>query len=290
MTTMRGKVCLITGGTSGIGKAAAQALAGMGAVVVIVGRDAAKTAGVVEEIKRQTNNPSVTSLLADLSVQADVRRLAAEYKQAHSRLDLLLNNAGGIFLERQLTADGLEMTFALNHLNYFLLTNLLLDRLKASAPARIVNVSSDAHRDSTLNFDDLQSEESYSAFGVYGRSKLANILFTVALADRLAGTGVTVNALHPGFVNSGFGKNNQGGLWVTLFTKVYNLVGPLLARSPEKGAETAIYLASSPEVAGLSGKYFADCAVKAPSAAATDRATAAQLWDVSERLVARSAS
>lgn len=287
MTTMAGKVCLVTGGTSGIGKAAAQALAGRGAVVVIVGRDAAKIAGVVEEIKRQTNNPAVTSLLADLSVQADVRRLAAEFKQAHSRLDLLLNNAGGIFLERQLTADGLEMTFALNHLNYFLLTDLLLDRLKASAPSRIVNVASDAHQGSRLDFDDLQAEKSYSAFGVYGRSKLANILFTVELADRLAGSGVTVNALHPGFVNSGFGKNNEGGLWVTLFTKVYNLVGPLLARSPEKGAETAVYLASSPDVAEISGKYFVDCKVKAPSAAATDRATAARLWEVSEGLVAR---
>ncbi len=288
MTTMVGKVCLVTGGTNGVGKAAAQALAGMGAVVVIVGRDATKTAGVVAEIKRLTNNLAVTSLLADLSVQADVRRLAAEFKQAHSRLDLLLNNAGGIFLERQLTADGLEMTFALNHLNYFLLTNLLLDRLKASAPARIVNVASDAHQGSTLNFDDLQSEESYTAFNVYGRSKLANILFTVELADRLAGSGVTVNALHPGFVNSGFGKNNQGGLWVTLLTKVYNLVGPLLARTPEKGAETAIYLASSPDVAEISGKYFVDCKVKAPAAAATDRATAVRLWAVSEELVARS--
>jgi NAD(P)-dependent dehydrogenase (short-subunit alcohol dehydrogenase family) len=282
---MQDKVVLITGGTNGVGKAAAQALAGMGATVVIVGRNAAKTQRVVDELKAATHNDTVAYLLADLSVQAEIHRLAAEFLHRYDRLDVLINNAGGIFLERELTADGLEMTFALNHLNYFLLTNLLLDQLKASAPARIVNVSSDAHRGSKLDFDNLQGEQSYSGWRAYGRSKLANLLFTEELARRLEGTGVTANALHPGFVNSGFGKNNSGGAWIALFTKLYDWLGPLLGRSPEEGAETAVYLAASPAVAGVSGKYFADCKAKTPAVAATDRATAARLWAVSEGLV-----
>ncbi|MCB0187314.1 MAG: SDR family NAD(P)-dependent oxidoreductase, partial [Caldilineaceae bacterium] len=256
-----------------------------GATVVIVGRDAVKTARVVDEIKATTGNNAISSLLADLSIQADIHRLATEFQDTHDRLDVLINNAGGIFLERKLSADGIEMTFALNHLNYFLLTNLLLDMLKASAPARVVNVASDAHRFGPLDFGDLQSERSYSAFGVYGRSKLANILFTVELAQRLAGSGVTVNALHPGFVNSGFGKNNRNGFWRGLFVKLYDWIGPLIARSPEKAAETVVYLATSPDVANVTGQYFVDCKPKAPDAAATDRATAKRLWEVSAELV-----
>ena len=285
MTIMQGKTCLVTGATSGVGKAAAQALADKGATVVIVGRDAVKTARVVDEIKATTGNNAITSLLADLSIQADIHRLATEFQDTHDRLDVLINNAGGIFLERQLSADGIEMTFALNHLNYFLLTNLLLDMLKASAPARVINVASDAHRFGPLDFDDLQSERSYSAFGVYGRSKLANILFTVELARRLAGSGVTANALHPGFVNSGFGKNNRDGFWRGLFVKLYDWIGPLIARSPEKAAETVVYLATSPDVADVTGQYFVDCKPKTLDAAATDRATAARLWEVSAELV-----
>lgn len=285
MQTMQGKTCLVTGATSGVGKAAVQTLAGMGATVVIVGRNGEKTARVVEGIKAATGNAAVSSLLADLSIQADIRKLATEFQQRHDRLDVLINNAGGIFLDRQLSADGIEMTFAVNHLNYFLLTNLLLDTLKASAPARIINVASDAHRFGPLDFDDLQSERSYSAFGVYGRSKLANILFTVELARRLEGSGVTANALHPGFVNSGFGKNNRSGFWRGLFVRLYDWIGPLIARSPEKAAETVIYLATSPEVAGVTGRYFVDCEPKAPTADATDRGAAARLWAISAEMV-----
>lgn len=285
MATMQGKTCLVTGATSGVGKAAAHTLAGMSATVVLVGRNRAKTDAVVQEISAATGNNAVTSLLADLSVQSEIHRLASEFQQRHERLDVLLNNAGGIFLERQLSADGIEMTFALNHLNYFLLTNLLLDTLKASAPARVVNVASDAHRFGSLEFDNLQGERNYSAFRVYGRSKLANILFTVELARRLAGTGVTVNALHPGFVNSGFGKNNRDGFWRGLFVKLYDWIGPLIARSPEKAAETVLYLATSSEVANVTGNYFVDCQPTAPTAAATDPAAAEHLWEVSAELV-----
>lgn len=282
---MTGNTCLVTGATSGVGEAAAKGLAETGATVVLVGRDEAKTARVVDAIKAATGNEAVSSLLADLSVQAEIQQLAREFRARHDRLDVLINNAGGIYTERQLSADGIEMTFALNHLNYFLLTNLLLDLLKASAPARIVNVASDAHRFGALNFDDLQSEKSYSAFGVYGRSKLANILFTVELAQRLDGSGVTVNALHPGFVNSGFGKNNRNGFWSSLLVKIYDWVGPLIARSPEKAAETVLYLATSPEVSNVSGQYFVDCQPKTPSADAIDPAAAARLWAMSEAMV-----
>ena len=182
----------------------------MGATVVIVGRDAQKTAQVVEEIRTATGNQNVDWLLADLSSQQDIRRLASEFKSKYSHLHVLLNNAGGTFMTRQLSVDGIEMTFALNHLAYFLLTNLLLDTMKASAPARIINVSSDAHSGGKIDFDNLQGERSYSSFGPYGNSKLANILFTTELARRLEGTGVTVNALHPGLTSTGFGKNNPG--------------------------------------------------------------------------------
>lgn len=277
--TMQGQICLITGGTNGIGKSTAHELARMGATVVIVGRDAQKTAQVVEEIRATSGNNTVDSLLADLSSQQDVRRLANEFKRKYSRLHVLLNNAGGVFMQRQLSVDGIEMTFALNHLAYFLLTNLLLDTVKASAPARIINVSSNAHSGGKIEFDNLQGERDYHA-SAYGNSKLANILFTMELARRLEGTGVTVNALHPGFVSTGFGKNNPGFLM-----KIMRVVVPLIARSPEKGAETSIYLASSPEVQGITGKYFVDCKASQPAAQATDSAVARKLWDVSAEIV-----
>jgi NAD(P)-dependent dehydrogenase (short-subunit alcohol dehydrogenase family) len=276
MMTMQDKICLITGGTNGIGKSTAQGLALLGATVVIVGRDAQKASRVVEEIRSATGNPNVDSLLADLSSQQDVRRLASDFKRKYSQLHVLLNNAGGTFTTRQLSVDGIEMTLALNHLAYFLLTNLLLDTLKASVPARIINVSSDAHARGKIDFDNLQGERSYSSFGPYGNSKLANILFTTELARRLAGTGVTVNALHPGFTRTGFGKNNPG-----LFMKMMGVVVPLMARSPEKGAATSIYLASSPEVHGLTGKYFVDCKVAQPAPQAADMVVARQLWEIS---------
>jgi len=276
---MQGKVCLITGGTNGIGKITAQELARMGMTVVIVGRNAEKTAQVIQEIRAATGSQNVESLLADLSSQQDIRRLASDFKSTYTRLDILLNNAGGVFAERQLSVDGIEMTFAVNHLAYFLLTNLLLDRLKASAPSRIINVSSNAHTRASIDFDNLQGEKAYS-FGAYGNSKLANILFTIELARRLEGTDVTVNALHPGFVNTGFGKNNGG-----LMFKLMGVLVPLIARSPEKGAATSIYLASSPDAASVSGKYFVDSKVAAAAPQATDMTVATKLWDVSAAMV-----
>jgi NAD(P)-dependent dehydrogenase (short-subunit alcohol dehydrogenase family) len=277
---MSGKICLVTGATNGIGKAAAQALAQLGATVVIVGRNAPKTAQLVEEIRASSGNNNVDSLLADLSSQQEVRRIADEFKSSYPHLHVLLNNAGGTFTTRQLSVDGIEMTFALNHLAYFLLTNLLLDTIKASAPARIINVSSDAHSGGKIDFDNLQGERSYSGFGPYGNSKLANILFTTELAHRLEGTGVTVNALHPGLTSTGFGKNNPGFLM-----KIMGAVIPLIARSPEKGAATSIYLASSPQVQSITGKYFVDCKVTQPAPQAADRTVARRLWDVSAEMV-----
>ena len=276
---MNGKICLVTGGTNGIGKATAQALARLGATVVIVGRNAPKTAELVEEIRATSGNKNVDSLLADLSSQRDVRRLADEFKSKYAHLHVLLNNAGGFFMRRQLSVDGIEMTFALNHLAAFLLTDLLLDTIKASAPARIINVSSGAHISGRIEFDNLQGERDYSP-RAYDNSKLANILFTVELAHRLEGSGITVNALHPGFVATGFAKNN-GKIIATLI----GLLAPLVARSPEKGAETSIYLASSPDVEGTTAKYFYDSHVIPAAPQATDRAAARKLWDVSAEMV-----
>ena len=280
MTTMQNKTCLITGGTNGIGKVAALELARMGATIIIVGRNAAKTAQLVEEIKAATGSKTVDSLLGDLSSQADVRRVAAEFKQKYTRLHVLLNNAGVLNMDRKLSVDGIEMTFAVNHLAYFLLTNLLLDTIKASAPARIVNVSSGAHTNGRVDFDNLQGERRYRGMLAYSTSKLENILFTVELARRLAGTGVTVNALHPGFVNTGWAKNGNG-----LMPKLMAVITPLLARTPEKGAETSIYMASSPEVETITGKYFFDCKPKQPTEQATDMTAAKKLWEVSAQLV-----
>ena len=277
---MIGKICLVTGGTNGIGKATAQALAQMGATVVIVGRDAQKAAQVSKEIQAASGNQNVDWLLADLSSQKDIRHLVTEFKSRYSQLHVLINNAGGTFMTRQLSVDGIEMTFALNHLAYFLVTNLLLDTIKASSPGRIINVSSDAHSGGKIEFDNLQGERSYSGIGPYGNSKLANILFTIELARRLVGTGVTVNVLHPGLVSTGFGKNNPG-----LLMKIMGVVIPLIARSPEKGAETSIYLASSPAVQNITGKYFVDCKVTQPAPQATESAVAGKLWDVSAEMV-----
>jgi NAD(P)-dependent dehydrogenase (short-subunit alcohol dehydrogenase family) len=276
---MNGKVCLVTGGTNGIGKSTAQELARMGAMVIIVGRDAQKTSKVVKEIRAASGNPSVGSMLADLSSQQEVRRLANEFRNKYSRLHVLLNNAGAVFMQRQLSVDGIEMTFALNHLASFLLTDLLLDTLKASAPARIINVSSGAHTTGKIEFDNLQGERGYSP-RVYENSKLANILFTMELAHRLEGTGVTVNALHPGFTATGFSKNNG-----KVMAALVSIFAPLVARSPAKGARTSIHLASSPSVAGMTGKYFFDSHVVPAAPQASDRAVARKLWDVSAELV-----
>jgi retinol dehydrogenase 12 len=278
---MSGKICLVTGSTNGIGKSTALELARMGATVVIVGRDAQKTSKVVQEVRAASGNPNVDSLLADLSSQQEVRRLAHEFKNKYSQLHVLLNNAGAVFMQRQLSVDGIEMTFALNHLASFLLTDLLLDTIKASAPARIINVSSNAHASGKIEFDNLLGERSYSP-RVYENSKLANILFTLELARRLEGTGVTVNALHPGFVATGFAKNN-GRVIATLVS----IFAPLVARSPAKGAETSIYLASSPRVENTTGKYFYDSHVIPASPQATEMVVARNLWDVSAEMVHR---
>jgi NAD(P)-dependent dehydrogenase (short-subunit alcohol dehydrogenase family) len=276
---MNGKICLVTGGTNGIGKATAQALAQMGATIVIVGRNAQKTSQVVEEIRVASGNKNVGSLQADLSSQTEIRRLADAFKRKYSHLHVLLNNAGGFFMRRQLRGNGIEMTFALNHLASFLLTNLLLDTLKASAPARIINVSSNAHASGKIEFDNLQGERAYGP-RAYDNSKLANILFTMELARRLEGTGVTVNALHPGFVATGFAKNNG-----KVIAALVSLITPLVARSPAKGAETSIYLASSPRVEGITGKYFYDSRVILTAPQATDMVVARKLWDVSAEMV-----
>ncbi len=270
------KTILITGATSGIGRVAAESLAQQGAHVVLVGRNAAKTEAAVAEIKRATGNASVDYLLADLSEQSQVRALAEQFLSRYPRLDVLINNAGGIFGTRRLTAEGREMTWALNHLNYFQITHLLLDRLLASGPARIINVASNAHRRVPgLNFDDLESARGYSAFGAYGRSKLANVLFTYELARRLANTPVTANTLHPGLIRTGFGANN-GPLWAMLYVFI-NALG----RTPAQGADTLIYLAASPAVEGLTGQYFHERQAKPSSPASYDEAAARRLWQVS---------
>ena len=279
-THMQGKTVLISGATNGIGKQSALELAQMGAQVVIIGRNKAKTDETLREIQSASGNKDVHALIADLSSMAEVRRVADNFKKQFSRLDVLLNNAGGVFSSRQETVDGYEMTFALNHLSYFLLTNLLLDMLKASAPSRIVNVSSDAHRMSPLNFDDLQNKSSYSmgGFRAYSQSKLMNIMFTYDLARRLASTGVTVNALHPGVVDTGFGKNNKG-----LMNVVLSVVS-LFTMKAKEGAKTNVYLASSPEVDGVTGKYFDKCKPTQSTPVSYDEAVQKRLWDISEQL------
>ena len=279
-----GKVIIVTGATAGVGEVTARELAGMGATLVLIGRSAEKCRMVAEDIKSRTGNPEVSSLVGDLSAQADVRRLAAEFKQQYHRLDVLVNNAGAFFMARRESVDGIEMTFALNHLAYFLLTNLLLDVLVASAPARVVSVSSGAHYGGQLNFDDLEGKQNYGGWKAYGQSKLANILFTKELARRLEGQGVTANTLHPGFVASEFAKNNLG-----ILKGPYSLVQKLIAISPEAGAQTSIFLASSPEVQDVTGQYFDKKKVVEPSAAAKDEAAGRRLWEISARMTGLSA-
>lgn len=280
MPTMNGKVCLVTGATAGIGLVTARELAKMGATLVLVGRNPTKTATVVETLKRETGNSNISALLGDLSLLKDVRRVAAEFKQKHDRLHVLLNNAGAFYSQRYVTAEGLEMTFALNHLSYFLLTHLLLEVLKASAPARVVNVSSNAHASAKLNFDDLQNAKQYNGFEPYSQSKLMNILFTYELARRLQGTGVTTNCLHPGFIASEFGKNNPG--WVG---RIAMPIVHLFARTPEQGARSSLLLATAPELEGVTGKYYDDNQREARSSPASyDTAAAKRLWEMSAEI------
>jgi retinol dehydrogenase-12 len=277
---MRGRVCVITGATSGIGKAAAIGLARMGATLTLVGRDRARGEAALAEVRTASGNADVDLLLGDLSVQAEIRRLAGELLARRPRIHVLLNNAGVVNLGYSETADGIETVFAVNHLAYFLLTGLLLDRLTASAPARIVNVASDAHRWGAIDFDDLGARRRYRGMKVYGSSKLANILFTRELARRIGGSGVTVNCLHPGAVATRLGQNN--GRIATVLTKV---LSPFF-RTPDQGADTAVYLASSPEVEHVTGGYFVNRHPTRPSRAAHDDAVAARLWDVSSAMTA----
>jgi retinol dehydrogenase-12 len=277
-TTMQGKICLVTGATSGIGLVTARELARQGARVLLVGRDPAKCADAVEQIRERTGNPEVEALLADLSSQQQIRDLARQVRERCPRLDVLINNAGGMWLKREVTVDGLEMTFAVNHLAYFLLTQLLLEPLQASAPARVVNVASAAHRKATLDFDDLQGERRYDGWRAYCRSKLANLLFTYELARRLADTGVTSNALHPGWVATGFARNNG---WRG---RLFQLAARCLAISPEEGARTVLYLATAPEVQGVNGQYFVRERAISSSPISYDEAAASRLWQLSQEL------
>ena len=276
---MRGKVCVVTGATSGIGQVTAAALAAQGAHVIVVGRNRAKAQQVVGEIRRQSGNEAVWYLLADFSDLQQVRELAAAFSAQYSQLDVLVNNAGTYFNTRHPAPGGVEMTFHVNHLAHFLLTNLLLDTLTASAPARIVNVTSRAHEYDNMDFDDLGFERSYFGMKAYARSKLANLLFTYELARRLAGSGVTVNAVHPGGVATDIWRTNFPVLGPAI-----KWVMSLFALTPEEGADTLIYLASSPDVEGVTGKYFVEREVIASSPLSYDEQVAARLWEVSEQL------
>jgi retinol dehydrogenase 14 len=275
---MQGKQVLITGATNGIGKSAALALARQGAHLALVARDASRGQATIQTIKNATGNPNLELYLADLSKQADVRRLAAEFSAKHQTLDVLLNNAGGVFDTRLETADGLEMTFALNHLAYFLLTNLLLETLKRTPNARIVNVASSAQGIGKLNFDDLQSRK-FSSFGAYSASKLANVVFTYTLARKLKGTGVTVNALHPGNVATGFGDNSKSGLMRFVYSVIKRF-----STTPEQGADTAVYLASSADVAGKTGGYYEKRLLKRSNPSSYDLSVQDRLWQESAKL------
>ena len=278
---MAGKVVLITGATGGIGKATAIGLATMGARVAITGRDLTRAQQAAADIRTLSGHTAVDAFAADLSSQAEVRRLAVAVLDAYPRLDVLVNNVGGFWAHRHPTADGLEHTFALNHLAPFLLTDLLLDRLKASAPARVVTVSSGAQRMGRIDFDDLQGARHYSAQRAYSQSKLANVMFTVELGRLLQGTGVTATAVHPGVVRTNFGSEDQA--W--FFAMISRAVRPFL-KTPARGAQTPIYLASSPDVENVTGRFYANGKPRTPNKIAGDAAMTARLWRVSADLVA----
>jgi retinol dehydrogenase 12 len=276
---MQAKVVVVTGGTSGIGRVAAERLASMGARLVLVARDRARAEATLERLRARGPGVSHRAHYADLALIGDTRRVAAEIAAAEPRVDVLINNAGAMFGRRQVTPDGLERTLALNHLSYFLLTHGLRERLNAAAPARVVNTASGAHRRARLDFSDLQSARGYRGYMVYSRSKLCNILYTRELARRWAGTGVTANSLHPGFVATRFGDASGG-----FFSYVVRASRKVFALSSEKGAETLVFLASSPEIATISGGYFYQCHLATPSRAAQDDAAARRLWAETERL------
>jgi NAD(P)-dependent dehydrogenase (short-subunit alcohol dehydrogenase family) len=269
---------MITGASSGLGRVTALELARMGATLTLICRNRARGEEVIAEIRERTGNQSANLMLADLARQQSIRDLAREFLARGEPLHVLVNNAGVFNLKREVTADGVETMFAVNHLSYFMLTLWLLDRIKQSAPARIVNVASAVHRQGTINFDDLGSERRYRSMRVYGQSKLANILFTYELARRLQGSGATVNCAHPGAVATGLGANNG------MLAKMLMPVIALFMLSPEKGAATQIYLASSPKVEGVTGKYFIDCKPAQSSPESYDTNVAQRLWEVSGRM------
>jgi NAD(P)-dependent dehydrogenase (short-subunit alcohol dehydrogenase family) len=276
--TLQGKICLVTGATHGIGRETALALAGLGANVVLVGRSPEKTSAAALMIRAKTGSSHIDYLLADLSSRQQVYRLVDEFHRRYQHLNVLINNAGGVFFQRQLSADNLEMTLALNHLSPFLLTSLFLDTLQSSAPARIITVSSMAHAFGRIHFDDLQSARHYNGWIAYAQSKLANVLFTYELDRRLAGSRVTANVLHPGYVATNFGMNNG---W--FYRLVFN-AGRLVAISPQQAAGAIAYLASSPEVEGVSGKYFVNKHTRRSCRISYDPKIAGQLWQVSREM------
>ena len=281
---LAGRTVLVTGATGGIGRATAMGLATMGANLAITGRNRARTEAAAREI-RAVSSGQVDLFVADLSSQSEVRRLADEVLQTHPRIDVLVNNVGGCWNTRHVTADGLERTFALNHLAPFLLTNLLLDRLKQSAPSRVVTVASNAHATGRIDFDDLQGERSYSGSRAYNQSKLANILFTYELARRLQASTVTANTLHPGVVNTSFDAEDPGG--------IQRLIIPFarpFMKIPSQGAATSIHLASAPDLEQVTGRYFANSQPKRSSKRSYDQAAAARLWQVSADLVGLTAT
>lgn len=283
MTSMLGKTVLITGANQGIGKASAVALGAMGAKLVLVCRNEAKARAAIADIER-AGAKNVDLIVADVASQVEVRRVAKEFKARYDRLDVLLNNAGVLVTTHRKTIDGIEETLAINHLAYFLLTNELLDILERSGPSRVVNVASEAHRGvRKVNFDDLQFERGYRSFPAYSQSKMCNILFTRELARRVDPKKITVNCLHPGTIASGFGHTYGGFMSI-----VMKGLSPFL-KTPEKGARTQIHLCSSPDVAGITGKYFEDCKEKAPSRGASDDTDARRLWTISEELTRASA-
>ena len=275
---MRGKVVVITGATSGIGEVAAQRLAAMGARIVLVARDRTRGEAALERLRRGDAGLAHTVHYGDLSRISEMKRLAVEIAAAEPRIDVLINNAGALFGSRQVTEDNLEFTFATNHMAYFVLTQGLRERLFASSPARIVNTASDAHKGRVLDFEDLQSKKGYAAVNVYGRSKLCNILFTRELARRWSGRGVTANCLHPGFVATRFGDGSGGLLsYGVRLAKTF-------AISPDKGAQTIVYMASSPDVTGVTGEYYYQCRPATPTTQARDDAAAQRLWIESAKL------
>ncbi len=276
---MTGKVCVVTGASRGIGFYTARALALQGSEVVLIGHHRGRGTEAVVRIHQTAPDASATFIYADLMDQAQIRDLAQTIRERYDRLDVLVNNAGAFFLRREESPDGIERTFALNHLNYFLVTNLLLDLIKVSAPARIVNVSSESHRGATMHFDDLTFEDRpYWGLGAYGASKLANLLFTYELDRRLVHENITVNALHPGFVNTYIGKQ------YALLRPMMNIIHALFAKRPEEGPETSIYLAGSPDVAEVSGKYFIDEKQVRSSPASYKEEDARRLWEISESM------